>query len=321
MRGFWDWLSERELAAAFLALILAFTGIGLPLSGTVLALVALRGGARRGFLAALYAALVWFVLLALEGLSAPHAPHAAAFQWSAMLPVVIEFAGLWFFMVSLAVLIRRGGSLALAVQIATLVALAGVVAFRLVVPHPKAYWQAQLHHTLGHYLKHEPGYAALIHSVVSRADWIIGAVMAFALLVYTLALFLARWIHSRLDRPGAFGNEFRHFRAGYTASFLFLGVIVLALITHAYVFDNLSFVLAIMFIYQGLAVLQRLAALHPALRGLTIVVYALLVMSFLGSVFGPALSFVVTLGALLWPLLTAVGFMDNFLKGPTGAVT
>jgi len=321
MRSFWDWISGRELASAFLTLILALTGIGLPLSGTVLALVALRRGARVGFRATLYATVVWIGLIALQWALGQQMAHAPRFDVSAALLAGVEFAGFWFFMVSLAVLIRRGGSLALAVQVASLVAFLGVIAFTLSIHHPKAYWQTRLNHSLGPYLAHESGYPALLHSVIAHAPWIIGTVIAFALLAVTLALFLARWIQSRLDRPGAFGNEFRHFRAGYFASLVFLAVIVAGLVVHATVFDNLSFVLAVMFIYQGLAVLQRGAERYPPLRVLRTVVYLLLVLSFMGSLIGSELSLIVTLGALLWPLLTAVGFVDNFVKARTGAVT
>ncbi|MHB1543637.1 MAG: YybS family protein [Gammaproteobacteria bacterium] len=321
MRRFWDWISGRELASAFLALILALTGIALPLSGTVLALVTLRRGARAGFLAALYATGVWIGLIALQWALSQQMAHAPKLAVGSALLAGLEFAGFWFFMVILGVLIRRGGSLALAVQVASLVALLGVIAFTLAIHHPKTYWQARLNHSLGRYLAHEPGYQTLLHSVIAHAPWIIGTLIAFALFVFTLALFLARWIQSRLDRPGAFGLEFRHFRAGYFASLVFLVVIVLGMLTHATVFDNLSFVLAIMFIYQGLAVLQRGADRYPPVRALRAVVYLLLVLSFLGSLVGPALSLIVTLGALLWPLLTVVGFVDNFVKARTGAVT
>ena len=321
MRRFLDWISGRELASAFLALMLALTGIALPLSGTVLALIALRRGARAGFLAALYATGIWVGLIALQWALGPHLARAPRFDVGSALLAGLEFAGFWFLMVALGILIRRGGSLALAVQAASLVALFGVIAFTLSIAHPKAYWRGMLHRSLGRYLAHEPGYQALLHSVVAHAPWIIGTLMAFALLVLTLALFLARWIQSRLDRPSAFGLEFSHFRAGYFASLVFLAVIVLGLLTRLAVFDNLSFVLAIMFIYQGLAVLQRGAERYPLLRALRVAVYLLLISSFLGSLIGPALSLIVTLGALLWPMLTVVGFVDNFVGAKTGLVT
>ena len=321
MRRFLDWISGRELASAFLTLILALTGVALPLGGAVLALVALRRGGHAGFRAALYASGIWIGLIALQWALGQQVAHASKFGVASALLAGLEFACFWFFMVALALLIRRGGSLALAVQMVSLVALLGVVAFTLMVHHPKIYWQGLLNRSLGSILSHEAGYPALMHSVMAHAPWIIGTLIAFGVLMVTLALFLARWIQSRLDRPGAFGLEFEHFRAGYFASLVFLLVIALGLFTHDAIFDNLSFVLAIMFIYQGLAVLQRGAKRYPLLRTLRVAVYLLLVFSFFGSLFGPALSGIVTLGALLWPLLTLVGFVDNFVRMGAGAVT
>ena len=77
-------------------------------------------------------------------------------------------------------------------------------------------------------------------------------------------------------------------------------------------FDNFAFVLAIMFIYQGLAVVQRWVKSHPQLAWGRLIVYLLLVSSFFGSVLGPPVSALAMLGAYLWVVLMLVGFADNF---------
>jgi hypothetical protein len=309
LNRFTDWISQRDFAAALFADMAVLSVVFAPLAGLVLALVAMRKGFWTGFRAMVYAVLILAGLIAIEFVGRspkPALPTAGIFS-------LIELTGFWSVLVVLASLLGSGRSLALVVEITTLLGLAGVVVFQSLVPHPKRYWTLWFRKSMDPYFVHQKVYPALAHVVTAHAPWLIGTFAAFSVFGISLLLLVARWLETRLEQPGRFGAEFRNYRCGYVASFLFALVTIIAAVRGSDLFDNFSFVLAIMFIYQGLAVLQRLVGTHPKLAAGRFLVYVLLALSFLGSVLGPPVSALATLGAYLWVILLLVGFADNFI--------
>ncbi len=308
LNRFSEWISEHDFAAALFADLAVLSAVFTLLAGLVLALVTLRKGFWAGCRVMAYAILILTGLIALE-LTAPTAKPGLS---TAGLFSLIELTGFWIVLVLLASLIRSGRSLSLVVEIASMLGLAGVLVFRALVPNPKQYWSHWFQESMGHYFAHQPVYLALGRMMAAHAPWLIGSFAAVFVLVISLLLLAARWLQMRLEQPGRFGDEFRSFRCGYAASFLFALVVIVAAVARSDLFDNFSFVLAVMFIYQGLAVLQRWVKLYPRLAWGRLLVYVLLVSSFFGSVLGPPVSILALLGENLWVVLMLVGFFDNF---------
>jgi hypothetical protein len=308
LNRFSEWISERDFAAALFADLAVLSAVFTPLAGLVLALVTLRKGFWAGCRVLAYAILILAGLIALE-LTAPKVKPGLS---TAGIFSLIELTGFWLVLVLLATLIRSGRSLSLVVELTSLVGLAGVLAFQALVPNPRQYWSRWFQESMGHYLVHQPVYQTLGRMLAAHAPWLVGSFAAVFVLVVSLLLLAARWLQARLEQPGRFGDEFRNFRCGYAASFLFAVVVVVAAVARSDLFDNFSFVLAVMFIYQGLAVLQRWVKSHPRLAWGRLLVYLLLVSSFLGSVLGPPVSLLAMVGENLWVVLMLVGFFDNF---------
>ena len=216
LNRFSEWISEHDLAAALFSDLAVLSVVFTPLAGLVLALVAMRKGFWTGSRTMVYAILILAGLIALELMGRP---GKSGLTTESILSL-IELTGFWFVLVVLASLIGSGRSLSLVVEITSLLGLAGVFLFRVLVPNPQQYWSHWFEESMGRYFKHQPVYHALGRVVTTHAPWLIGTFAAFLVFGVSLFLLAARWLQMRLEKPGRFGDEFRSYRCGYAASFL-----------------------------------------------------------------------------------------------------
>ena len=126
------------------------------------------------------------------------------------------------------------------------------------------------------------------------ATWMTGALGASIALSALVALFVARYWQAALVNPGGFGVEFRALSLGSAAALATLALIAAAAVLGGPLPVGLAVVACAGFVLQGLAILHALVAKRSLPAFWLYAIYALLVMV-----------------PYLWPLLLALGLLDN----------
>lgn len=235
------------------------------------------------------------------------ATGAAAAGWvvySASTPTPWIYAGLgllFFSPVSLALLLKRTGSMNLCFQVAVLGAGAVLVLIHVVLADAVGIWTPLLNQLLDSMaaagLTIEGDRPTLV-TLWARTMW--GALAALALAMVFGGVLLGRWWDSLLRAPGAFGSEYRGLRLGLTLGVTITGLFVLALVTDSPLIASLAWVAFVALAFQGLAAAHRSKAGGRLNRGWLAAIYVLLVMP---------LSMAITVFVLaIW------GFADNWLR-------
>ena len=172
-------------------------------SGALLGLATLRNGALEGA----------FVLLGSTVLGGAFMFAAIDTFRPALFLALLSWVPLW----GLASVLRQTRSQGAALTAGGLVVAVAVVAARLYLGDPTAWWTKVLEQGFS-WLSVSGDWGPFIERI---APLMTGVVAAGALLGIAVSLMLARWWHSVLDRPGAFGEEFRALRmpkhTGYVA--------------------------------------------------------------------------------------------------------
>jgi hypothetical protein len=284
MRSFLTWLMRGRMPAMMVAAALVPLRPLDMFSGAVIALVVLTRGLPEGLLTLVGASAIAGVL-----------GYVATGSASMLLQGV---AGVWIVSVGLAWVLRRTGSLALSIQVASLVGVGIVVAFFVVLDDPAAFWTTLLKQNVVPLIRQVPAdggaqWDEAIHRLASLLTGVSAALMAF---VSSLAVLIARWWQAILYNPGGFRVDFHRLRMGRIATGVASAAFLAGLLTPYSVLDNLAVVFLVMFIYQGLAVVHAVAARRQVSRVWLAGFYALCVVAF-------------------WPMLGVVagsGFMDNW---------
>jgi hypothetical protein len=272
------------MAVVLAALSLIILPLGL-LSATVVALVALRHGARES------AVVTVGGLLALTGLGGLIFGQPATLALLGLL--------MWLPAVALALLLRASRSLALTLEIALLAA-AGLVLGQYLLGDPVAFWSALLEDFLGQMADPSVmGEADRQQVVAAMAPWMVGGVAAAWFLQQALVLFLARYWQAALYNPGGFRAEFHGLRLRRWL-FIALPVLLLASLVQgqgASPLAQLVLVLEAGLLLQGVALVHGLVGRFGATVGWLIGFYSLLVVGMPHTV----------------TLVTIAGFLDGWL--------
>jgi hypothetical protein len=219
------WLTERPWRAAVAS---AFCGALSPqmllpfaiLAGAIPTLIALRFDPKTAL-----------------GVAAAGAVAAASVVLSVTAPTVWVFGaiGLLFLgPLTLALLLRKTGSIVLCFQVAVLGAAAVLIGVHLALPDPIAVWADLLHKVMDSMAEagiRLEGDQDEIVSVWARTMW--GALAALALATVFGGLLLGRWWLSLLQSPGQFGVEYRELRLGMTLGVTITLLFILALFTES----------------------------------------------------------------------------------------
>ena len=172
-------------------------------SGALLGLATLRNGAFEGALVLLGSMVLGgaFMFAAIETV------RPAAFL------ALLSWAPVW----AVAAVLRHTRSQGVALAAAGLIVAVAVVVARLLVGDPVVWWTNVLREFFS-WLSGSGDWGEFIDRI---APLMTGIVAAGALLGLAVTVMLARWCHAVLDRPGAFGEEFRGLRlppaCGYAA--------------------------------------------------------------------------------------------------------
>ena len=127
-----------------------------------------------------------------------------------------------------------------------------------------------------------------------------GSFLASFFAVQTLSLLLARWWQALLYNPGGFGQEFRQLRFGKVAANVALVISIFAIATENEIAINLVFIIIVLMMFQGLAVVHNLVAKCKLSPSLLTGVYVVMLFTLLH-------------GAIGLLLVALVGLLDNWL--------
>ena len=209
-------------------------------------------------------ALVTLRLGAFEGLSVLVCSSLAA----ALLGLIIfgnyqfalVYAGImWLPVWLISIILREGRHLSLAVEIAVLLGILGIIGFYLYNPDPVAVWKAML-------MQMVPADAP-VEIVQQKVDtlshYMTGIIAAGSVFSLLFGLFLGRWWQANLYNPGGFRIEFLSLTAHLGLSIGSVIVIALAMLSSGTLSElswNASILLFVLYIIIGTAVLHTLFA-------------------------------------------------------------
>jgi hypothetical protein len=294
-RTFASWIGDNPGAAVFLTGLLGLLplfGLGFAffLPGAVPALVALVRSPRDGLLVAAGASLL--LALAMWALGRPA-------------PVGLIYA-LWVLgpPLALAVLLRRGASLALCLQLAVVGGAAMVVLLHATLGDPEQFWApfvrelAQEMQRRGLPMDLEED--GLVETL-ARTLW--GWVTVLTMLLAMCALFLARWWQARGDQAGRFGAEFQQLRLGKVLGTAAAVAVAASLWSEQPLVNDLARLFMGALTVVGLAAAHRFKA-EGRLNGAWLwAIYALLVLA----------------APVMVAALAGWGFVDNWLRSQRAA--
>lgn len=271
MKAFAAWVMKGRMQAVIAATVLAVLALLItPLavfSAAVIVLTVLRQGWREGAL------VVGSSLAAITGLG------GLLFQ----MPLATLMIGgmLWLPAAVLGGVLGRTGSLRLAIEAAVIGAGLIVAAQYVLMPDPAAFWADALNEFIVQRVDPAALEGANLGALVElMAGWMVGGLAATWLLGSVVSLVMARYWAALLDRPGAFGEEFRQLRFGRWLLLLVPVLLVVGVLMTGgkpSLIGQLYLVGMVVFLVQGISVAHGLVAEFGASPAWLVGLYLLLV--------------------------------------------
>jgi len=233
-------LQAMLVASTFALLSLKFPPISV-LSSAAVALVTLRRGASEGF----------YVLIS----SAVAAGLLGFFVLGNYQFVLLYGMVLWLPVWLISIVLREGRHLSLAVEIAVLLGVIGVVAYYQYNDDPSAMWKSVLLQMVSEKAPVEN----VQRTVDGLAHYMTGVVAAGSVFGLLFGLFLGRWWQSLLYNPGGFKQEFLALNTHPRLALGSIAVIVLAAASSGSVSEiawNVTILLFVLYIFIGTAVMH-----------------------------------------------------------------
>jgi len=254
MKAFANWVMKGRMQAVIAATVLAVLALLVTplalLSAAVVMLAVQRQGWQEGAL------VVGSALLAITGLG------GLLFQMP--LATLLIGALLWLPAGILGGVLGRTGSLRLAIETAVVGAGLIVLLQYWLLEDPAAFWGDALNEFVVQRVDPEMLAASNIGQLVElMAGWMPGGVAATWLLGSVASLVLARYWAALLDRPGAFGAEFRQLRFGRWLLLLVPVLLVVGVLMtggEPSLVGQLYLVGMVVFLIQGISVAHGLVA-------------------------------------------------------------
>ena len=272
MKAFANWVMKGRMQAVTAATVLAMLALLVTplalLSSAVIVLTVQRQGWREGGL------VVASALLALAGLG------GLLFQ----MPLAVALIGamLWLPAALLGGVLGSSGSLRLAIETAAIIAGGIVFAQYALLDDPAAFWADALNEFVNQRLDAEMLAGSNVGQLVElMSGWMAGGVAATWLLGNVLSLSLARYWSALLDRPGAFGDEFRALRFGRWLLILVPALLVFGVILtggRPNLVGQLYLVGMVVFLIQGLSFAHWLVAEFSGSGAWIVGLYLLLIL-------------------------------------------
>jgi len=168
--------------------------------------------------------------------------------------VMVLMAGTWVPVMLLALLLVTMRSLTLTLQVSVIVAVATMLLFQVAVPDPAAFWQPYLN--VMDAVIRENG-LQLDTTLLTAEVMTISAVLVFWML-YTTALLIGYWLYRGLPRASVDFGRFRDLNFGRVIAFTMALVSLLAFVIDVAWLSNVAFIVFVMFMMQGLAIVHWL---------------------------------------------------------------
>ena len=243
MKGRWQ---AMMIASTFALLSLPFPPVSIVSSASV-ALVTLRKGGKEGLYVLICACLAAGLLSALL---------LGGYQFALLYGMV-----LWVPVWLIALVLREGRHLAVAIEIAVLLGIAVVIGFYLYQTDVAQFWRQVLEVMIQPMLTANPDVPAetIQQSADVFAHYMTGGIAAGTIYGLLFGLFLARWWQSVLYNPGGFRLEYlalRSHRQLALASVLTIAVAFLASGMVAELCWNITILLFVLYTFMGAAVLH-----------------------------------------------------------------
>ena len=210
------------------------------LSGAVIALLVLTSGTSRAAVEAIIAA---------AGIAV-----ASLILGGSLTSVMVLVVGAWVPVMLLAMLLVTMRSLTLTLQVSVIAAVAAMLLFQVAVPDQAAFWQPYL--DVMEAVIRENG-LQLDTELLSAEVMTVSAVLVFWML-YTAALLLGYWLYRGLPRETVDFGRFRDLNFGRVIALTMAVLSVLAVVIGAAWLSNVAFIVFVMFMMQGLALMHWL---------------------------------------------------------------
>jgi len=243
------YIMRGRVQAMIVASSLALLSLMMPpvsvVSSATVALVTLRRGAFEG----LYVLVCSSVAAGLLGFLA-----LGNYQF-ALLYVIVLWVPVWL----ISIVLREGRHLSLAVEIAILIGILGVIGFYLYVSEPAAIWKAVL-------LQMVPADAPIAdiqRTINVLAHYMTGVVAAGSVFGLLFGLFLGRWWQANLYNPGGFKQEFLSLDTKPRLSIATVAVAAIALASPGVISEiawNVTILLFVLYTVTGTSVLHTVFA-------------------------------------------------------------
>lgn len=169
---------------------------------------------------------------------------------------------LWLPIWLISIVLREGKHLSVAIQIAVLLGMVGVVGFYLYVNDTSALWQSILSVMVQPMLENSPPDAPIDEikqSIQVYSQFMTGALAAGTVYGLLFGLFLARWWQSALFNPGGFRDEYLSLRVQPQVATASLVIVAIAWLSSGVVSEicwNIAILLVVLYTFVGTAILH-----------------------------------------------------------------
>jgi len=210
------------------------------ISGAIMVLLMLATGTRLAVIEAFVAAAVLAVVSLILG--------------GSLTSVVVLVVGTWVPVMLLALLLVAMRSLTLTLQVSVIAAVAAMLLFQVAVPDQAVFWQPYLD-MMGEVIR-EAG-LQLDTELLTAEVMTVSAVLVFWMM-YTAALLIGYWLYRGLPGVSVDFGRFRDLNFGRVIALTMAVVSVLAFTIGVAWLSNVAFVVFVMFMMQGLALVHWL---------------------------------------------------------------
>lgn len=244
-----SYIMQGRLQAMIVASTLALLSLKFPpisiLSSAAVALVTLRRGAAEGFYvlvcsAAAAGLLGYFIL--------------GNFQFVLLYGMI-----LWLPVWLISIVLREGRHLSLAVEIAIMIGVIGVIGYYLYNSDPSTLWKSILMQMVPENAPVED----IQRTVDALSHYMTGVVAAGSVFGLLFGLFLGRWWQSVLYNPGGFRQEFLSLTTHPRLALISTAVIIVAVVSSGVISEiawNISILVFVLYTFIGTAVLHSVFA-------------------------------------------------------------
>lgn len=266
------YIMKGRMQAILVATTLALLSMRLPplsiVSSAAVALWTLRNGAKDGLTVLAGSAIASAVLSMLV---------LGVYQIGLSYSLV-----LWLPVWLIAIILRETRQMILAVEVAVLLGVAGVLGFFWYQPEPALFWHGLMGTLLQPVIAAQPEVADSVRQYIDAVShFMTGFIATGSVFGLLFGLFLARWLQAGLYNPGGFRSEYLNLKGHMPLALASVVILAVAGLTDGLISEiawNILVVLLVLYTFTGTAVLHCLIATSNASRYLLPLFYVTLLL-------------------------------------------